>query len=153
MGRHRWTVERTVAWPAGCRRRQRRYECKPEHFLAFVGIAAALICYRRLAPWHSPSRDWDDPCRPYDWVPGWLNLYWSSLAVLDPLAAAFLLNGKHHGADLAAPSWRPTPPLTRMRPTRIQHSGLLAQPGPAKADRLCAAVLGATPFLHKHLTN
>uniref|UniRef100_UPI003872BF6B hypothetical protein n=1 Tax=Streptomyces halobius TaxID=2879846 RepID=UPI003872BF6B len=26
----------------------RRYERKAEHFLAFVGIAAALICYRRL---------------------------------------------------------------------------------------------------------
>ncbi|MEU0692342.1 IS5/IS1182 family transposase, partial [Streptomyces uncialis] len=25
-----------------------RYERKPEHFLAFVGIAAALINYRRL---------------------------------------------------------------------------------------------------------
>ncbi|MEV5749879.1 IS5/IS1182 family transposase, partial [Actinoallomurus sp. NPDC052308] len=26
-----------------------RYERKADHFLAFVGIAAALICYRRLA--------------------------------------------------------------------------------------------------------
>ncbi|KJK34076.1 transposase, partial [Streptomyces variegatus] len=26
----------------------RRYERKAEHFLAFVGIAAALISYRRL---------------------------------------------------------------------------------------------------------
>ncbi|MER5512901.1 IS5/IS1182 family transposase, partial [Streptomyces sp. NPDC002766] len=26
----------------------RRYERKAEHFLAFVGIAAALICHRRL---------------------------------------------------------------------------------------------------------
>ncbi|MEU7426268.1 IS5/IS1182 family transposase, partial [Streptomyces sp. NPDC059582] len=25
-----------------------RYERKSEHFLAFVGIAAALICHRRL---------------------------------------------------------------------------------------------------------
>lgn len=49
LGRHRWTVERTVAWLAGCRRLHRRYERKAEHFLAFAGIAAALICYRRLA--------------------------------------------------------------------------------------------------------
>lgn len=48
LGRHRWTVERTIAWLAGCRRLHRRYERKAEHFLAFVGIAAALICYRRL---------------------------------------------------------------------------------------------------------
>lgn len=49
LGRQRWTVESTVAWLAGCRRLHRRYERKAEHFLAFVGIAAALICYRRLA--------------------------------------------------------------------------------------------------------
>ncbi|MFE4176823.1 IS5 family transposase [Streptomyces sp. NPDC056909] len=49
LGRHRRVVERTVSWPAGCRRLHRRYERKPEHFLAFVGIAAALIWYRRPA--------------------------------------------------------------------------------------------------------
>jgi transposase len=48
LGRYRWVVERTVSWLAGCRRLHRRYEQKPEHFLAFVGIAATLICYRRL---------------------------------------------------------------------------------------------------------
>lgn len=48
LGRHRWAVERTVSWLAGCRRFHRRYERKAEHFLAFVGIAAALICHRRL---------------------------------------------------------------------------------------------------------
>ncbi|WP_327303309.1 transposase [Streptomyces sp. NBC_01298] len=47
-GRHRWVVERTVSWLAGCRRLHRRYERKAEHFLAFVGIAATLICHRRL---------------------------------------------------------------------------------------------------------
>lgn len=49
LGRHRWVVERTVSWLGGCRRLGRRYERKPEHFLAFVGIAAALICYRQLS--------------------------------------------------------------------------------------------------------
>jgi transposase len=48
LGRHRWVVERTVSSLAGCRRLHRRYEHKAEHFLAFVGIAAALISYRRL---------------------------------------------------------------------------------------------------------
>ncbi|MGW2689881.1 IS5 family transposase [Streptomyces sp. NPDC001414] len=48
LGRHRWVVERTVSWLAGCRRLHRRYERKAEHFLAFVGIAAGLICFRRL---------------------------------------------------------------------------------------------------------
>jgi transposase len=49
LGRHRWTVERTMSWLAGCRRLHRRYERKAEHFLAFTSIACTLICYRRLA--------------------------------------------------------------------------------------------------------
>jgi transposase len=49
LGRHRWVVERTVSWLAGCRRLHRRYERKVDHFLAFVGIGAALICHRRLS--------------------------------------------------------------------------------------------------------
>jgi transposase len=40
LGRHRWVVERSVAWLAGCRRLHRRYERKAEHFLAFAAIAA-----------------------------------------------------------------------------------------------------------------
>jgi hypothetical protein len=48
LGRHRWVVERTVSRLAGCRRLHRCYGRKAEHFLAFVGIAAALICHRRL---------------------------------------------------------------------------------------------------------
>ncbi|MCD9166225.1 hypothetical protein LUZ28_29435, partial [Streptomyces albireticuli] len=38
------------AWLGGCRRLHRRHERKPEHSLALAGIAAALICYRRLPP-------------------------------------------------------------------------------------------------------
>jgi transposase len=41
-------VERTVSWLAGCRRLRRCYERTAERFLGFVGIAAALICHRRL---------------------------------------------------------------------------------------------------------
>ncbi|MFJ5294677.1 transposase [Streptomyces sp. NPDC088348] len=48
LGRHRWTVERTMSWLAGCRRLHRRYERKADHFLAFISIACTLICYRRL---------------------------------------------------------------------------------------------------------
>ncbi|MEU0930938.1 IS5 family transposase [Streptomyces malaysiensis] len=48
LGRHRWTIERTMSWLAGCRRLHRRYERKAVHFLAFTSIACTLICYRRL---------------------------------------------------------------------------------------------------------
>ncbi|MCU8593781.1 hypothetical protein NG816_24225 [Streptomyces sp. A13(2022)] len=36
LGRHRWVLERTVSWLAGCRRLHLRYKRKPEHFLAFI---------------------------------------------------------------------------------------------------------------------
>ncbi|MFD9846758.1 IS5 family transposase [Streptomyces parvus] len=49
LGRHRWTVDRTMAWLAGYRRLPRRQECKAAHFLAFTSIACALICCRRLS--------------------------------------------------------------------------------------------------------
>jgi transposase len=47
LGRHRWTIERTMAWLAGCRRLHRRYERKASHFLAFASIACSLIRLRR----------------------------------------------------------------------------------------------------------
>lgn len=64
LGRHRWVVERTVSWLAGCRRLHRRYERKAEHFLAFVGITAALIAHRRLARWN--DREVVTSARPQD---------------------------------------------------------------------------------------
>ncbi|MFI8194833.1 transposase [Streptomyces sp. NPDC085946] len=49
LGGHRWVVERTASWLAGCRRLHRRYKRKVDHFLAFTTIACALVCNRRLA--------------------------------------------------------------------------------------------------------
>jgi hypothetical protein len=51
LGRHRWTIERTTAWLAGCRRLHRLYERKADHFLAFTSIACTLICCRCTAEW------------------------------------------------------------------------------------------------------
>ncbi len=48
LGRHRWTIERTIAWLGRCRRLHRRYERKADHFLAFTAIACTLICTNRL---------------------------------------------------------------------------------------------------------
>jgi transposase len=44
LGRHRWTIERTVSWLGGCRRLHRRYERKAEHLPAFTSIPCTLIC-------------------------------------------------------------------------------------------------------------
>lgn len=48
-----------MSWLSGCRRLHRRYERKPEHFLAFVGITTALICHRRLVRTDEPNRHYE----------------------------------------------------------------------------------------------
>jgi transposase len=50
LGRHRWRVERTMAWLLGCRRLQVRYERMTSGVLAFLHLACALICARNLKP-------------------------------------------------------------------------------------------------------
>lgn len=50
LGRHRWKVERTMAWLLGCRRLQVRYERMTSGVLAFLHLACALICARNLKP-------------------------------------------------------------------------------------------------------
>ncbi|MCZ0984555.1 IS5 family transposase [Streptomyces diastatochromogenes] len=49
LGWHRWNIERSIAWLFGYRRLTVRYERKGSHFLAFLGLAAALTCYKKLA--------------------------------------------------------------------------------------------------------
>jgi transposase len=48
LGRHRWVIERTMSWLSGYRRLSHRYERDPRNYLAFLGLAAALCCYKRL---------------------------------------------------------------------------------------------------------
>ncbi|MEU7425000.1 transposase, partial [Streptomyces sp. NPDC040750] len=48
LGRRRWVIERTMSWLTGYRRLNHRYERKPGNYLAFLGLAAALCCYKRL---------------------------------------------------------------------------------------------------------
>jgi transposase len=48
LGRHRWVIERTMSWLMNYRRLVRRYDRSAAHFAAFVALAAALICHRRL---------------------------------------------------------------------------------------------------------
>ncbi|WP_031511632.1 transposase, partial [Streptomyces megasporus] len=48
LGRRRWVIERTMSWLTGYRRLNHRYERRPGNYLAFLGLAAALCCYKRL---------------------------------------------------------------------------------------------------------
>ncbi|WP_455182962.1 IS5 family transposase [Azospirillum palustre] len=51
LGRHRWVVERTLAWFARFRRIAVRYERRADIFTAFHQIAASLICWRFVQRW------------------------------------------------------------------------------------------------------
>ncbi|WP_427155671.1 IS5 family transposase [Streptomyces sp. TRM70308] len=48
LGHHRWVIERTMAWLTGYRRLSPRYERHSRNYLAFLGLAAALCCHKRL---------------------------------------------------------------------------------------------------------
>jgi transposase len=49
LGRHRWVIERTIAWLFGYRRLTIRYERHAHLFCGFLTLAAALTCYKKLA--------------------------------------------------------------------------------------------------------
>lgn len=51
LGRHRWVVERTLAWFARFRRLAVRYERHSDTFAAFHHLAAALITFRFVERW------------------------------------------------------------------------------------------------------
>lgn len=48
LGRRRWVIERTMSWLTGYRRLSPRDERQPANCLAFLGLAAALCCSKRL---------------------------------------------------------------------------------------------------------
>ncbi|MGQ0842000.1 transposase, partial [Actinokineospora sp.] len=48
LGRHRWVIERTMAWLFGYRRLTIRYERHGDLFCGFLTLAAALTCYKKL---------------------------------------------------------------------------------------------------------
>jgi transposase len=51
LGRHRWVVERTLAWFSRYRRLTVRYERRADMHLAFPHLAASLICLNFAQRW------------------------------------------------------------------------------------------------------
>ncbi len=49
LGRHRYVVERSLAWLVGYRRLQVRYERRVDLLLGFLSLACALICLKQLS--------------------------------------------------------------------------------------------------------
>jgi hypothetical protein len=52
LGRHRYVVERSLAWLVGYWRLQVRYERRADILLGFLSLACALICLKAL---HQPK--------------------------------------------------------------------------------------------------
>jgi len=50
LGRHRWVVERTLAWLSRYRRLTIRYERRADMHQAFLTLGCALICFHHLPP-------------------------------------------------------------------------------------------------------
>jgi hypothetical protein len=50
LGRHRWKVERSLAWLLANRRLTVGYERRANVLTAFLHLACALICARKLRP-------------------------------------------------------------------------------------------------------
>jgi transposase len=48
LGRHRWKVERSLAWLLTNRRLTVRYERRADLLTGFLHLACALICVHRL---------------------------------------------------------------------------------------------------------
>lgn len=48
LGRERWVVERSFAWLHQFRRLRIRWERDPDLHLAFMHLACAIVCWRRL---------------------------------------------------------------------------------------------------------
>jgi transposase len=48
LGRHRWVIERTLAWLGRCRRLTIRYERRADIHQAFLTLGCALICFKAL---------------------------------------------------------------------------------------------------------
>jgi transposase len=48
LGRHRYVVERSLAWLVGYRRLQVRYERRADIVLGLVQLACVLICLNSL---------------------------------------------------------------------------------------------------------
>jgi hypothetical protein len=49
LGKHRWGIERSIAWLFGYHRLATRYDCNANHFCAFLTPGATLTCYKKLA--------------------------------------------------------------------------------------------------------
>ncbi|MEV4877220.1 hypothetical protein [Streptomyces cyaneofuscatus] len=121
----------------------------PRWIAALVcGIAAVLILVGCVAHLTDLVRH---GLRPYAWAPTWLNLYWTALTVLDPLAALLLLGGMRRGLDLVCAVLLTDLVANWYAVYGIQHGDLATEPGLQRLTAFALLVLAAAPLLRRHL--
>lgn len=89
---------------------------------------------------------------PYSWAPDWLNLYWSSLAVFDSLAALLLVSGRKTGVDLTCVVVATDLMANWYAAYGIQHSDFFAQPGLQRLTAFTLLVLATRPMVRSRLS-
>lgn len=92
-----------------------------------------------------------DGLHPYDWAPDWLNLYWSSLAVLDSAAALLLLRGRRAGVDLMCAVTVTDLAANWYAAYGIQHVDVSARPGLWRLAAFTLLTLTTGPFVRTRL--
>ncbi|MFE7427160.1 MULTISPECIES: hypothetical protein [unclassified Streptomyces] len=121
----------------------------PRWAVALVcAYAAVLLCVGSVAHVTDLLRH---GLRPYTWAPLWLNLYWSSLALFDTLAALLLLRGRRLGVDLACLIMTTDLAANWYAVYGIQHSTFVDEPGLQRLAAFAVLVLGTAPFARRHL--
>ncbi|GAB7035945.1 hypothetical protein AB0G35_31135 [Streptomyces sp. NPDC021749] len=89
---------------------------------------------------------------PYGWAPDWLNLYWSSLAVSDSLAALLLVSGRKVGVDLTCVVMTTDLMANWYAAYGIQHNDFFAQPGLQRLTAFTLLVLATGPMVRSRLS-
>ncbi|MFI0711618.1 hypothetical protein ACH4SK_13365 [Streptomyces inhibens] len=107
--------------------------------LVFVGAAAHLTDLVRSG------------LHPYRWAPEWLNLFWSSLAVFDSLAALLLVGGRRAGVDLMCAIMATDVAANWYAAYGIQHSDFFAEPGLQRLTAFALLVCATGPFVRSRL--
>lgn len=107
--------------------------------LVFVGAASHVAALFRSG------------LHPYPWAPQWLNLFWSSLALFDSLAAVLLVGGKRSGVDLTCAIMATDLAANWYAAYGIQHTTLATQPGLERLTAFTLLVFITGPFLRSRL--
>ncbi|MFF2727190.1 hypothetical protein ACFVS9_04685 [Streptomyces sp. NPDC058008] len=108
--------------------------------LVLVGAASHIADLARSGP------------HPYGWAPDRLNLYWSSPAVFDSLAALLLVSGKRADVDLTCVIMATDLTANWYAAYGIQHSDFFAEPGLRRLTVFTLLVLATGPLIRSRLS-